>query len=96
MEYLLTPAEIKKAVANADDKEGMSLAARFYLGTLSVAQAQLKKCEDEAKPVWQREAVEMVFEGLREYLFREEIILSIKTAQRLKQEILAKIDDSDG
>lgn len=37
---VMSEEEIKQAVASTDDKEGMSLAARFYLGTLSVAKAQ--------------------------------------------------------
>ena len=43
---------------------------RYYFASASeltrnVAKAQLAKCEKEAKPVWQREAVEMVFKRIK-------------------------------
>lgn len=55
---VMSESQIKQAVANADDKEGMSLAARFYLGTLSVAKAQAETTGKIMKQEGIREVVE--------------------------------------
>jgi len=91
-EYLLTPEEIvfelncSKGIVDTYD-------SNILQASEDVAQAQLAKCEEKAKPVWQREAVEMVFERIERLWQDCDYIchIPLQDYQSLKQEILDKI-----
>ena len=83
-EYLLTP-ERRDQIVNLLNHDQDT----FHLAQEAVdiaCQEQLTECEEKAKPVWQRESVEMVFERIDEFLLGGWV--SKDTCKHIRQEIL--------